>query len=188
MKIYVACLASYNSGRMHGAWIDLEGVDADDIREAIAGVLKGSPEPGAEEWAIHDYDDDTGALHDLGEHPDIDDLAARVEAVEEIALEYPDDIVKHLVEWVSDKTEPGNWKAHLNDAYGGQMTPKDYAAEMAESCGEPIPEHLQHYIDWAAMARDMALNGEVDFLCEFSGDYLQDHGSMNQGAIVLRNL
>ena len=36
-RIYVACLASYNAGILHGEWID--ATDADVIREAIANML-----------------------------------------------------------------------------------------------------------------------------------------------------
>lgn len=43
-RIYVACLASYNAGRLHGAWIDADQ-DADAIHEEIAKILKASPEP-----------------------------------------------------------------------------------------------------------------------------------------------
>jgi len=50
-RIYVACLAAYNSGRLHGRWIDA-AQDAEDIKAQIAEMLKESPEPGAEEWAI----------------------------------------------------------------------------------------------------------------------------------------
>ena len=53
---YIACLASYNSGVLHGAWIDLEEIgDVDDIQECIAWVMATSSEPGAEEYAVHDW-------------------------------------------------------------------------------------------------------------------------------------
>ena len=45
MQIYVACLASYNAGVLHGEWIDLEGRDADDVRDEIARILRESPHP-----------------------------------------------------------------------------------------------------------------------------------------------
>ena len=70
-RIYVACLASYNAGILHGEWID--ATDADVIREAIQEMLKGSPSPGAEEWAIHDYEG-FGSTR-LGEWEDIDRVA-----------------------------------------------------------------------------------------------------------------
>lgn len=42
IQIYVACLASYNNGILHGGWIDA-CQDADDIRYAIHDILKTSP-------------------------------------------------------------------------------------------------------------------------------------------------
>ncbi|QEU33463.1 MULTISPECIES: antirestriction protein ArdA [Stenotrophomonas] len=45
MQIYVACLASYNAGVLHGEWIDLEGRDADDVGGEIARILRESPHP-----------------------------------------------------------------------------------------------------------------------------------------------
>ena len=54
-KIYVACLAAYNNGKLHGAWIDADQ-SSEAIYEEIQEMLKSSPEPLAEEWAIHDYE------------------------------------------------------------------------------------------------------------------------------------
>ena len=54
-RIYVACLAAYNNGRLHGRWIDADQ-SVDDIWSEVQAMLAASPEPGAEEWAIHDYE------------------------------------------------------------------------------------------------------------------------------------
>lgn len=43
-RIYVACLASYNAGRLYGRWINADQ-DAASIRAEIAALLKGSPYP-----------------------------------------------------------------------------------------------------------------------------------------------
>jgi len=45
-RIYVACLAAYNSGWRHGTWIVVED-DADPVREAIAAMLQASPVAGS---------------------------------------------------------------------------------------------------------------------------------------------
>lgn len=55
-RIYVACLAAYNNGKLYGTWIDADQ-EPKDIEEAVQEMLKNSSEPGAEEWAIHDYKD-----------------------------------------------------------------------------------------------------------------------------------
>jgi antirestriction protein len=45
-RIYVACLSAYNAGKLHGAWIDVDGKDADALQEEITRrVLLTSPEP-----------------------------------------------------------------------------------------------------------------------------------------------
>lgn len=54
-RIYVACLAAYNNGILHGAWIDADQ-SADELHEDVKKMLAASPEPGAEEWAIHDFE------------------------------------------------------------------------------------------------------------------------------------
>ncbi len=55
IRIYVACLAAYNNGKLHGAWIDATQ-DIDDIQEQVSQMLDESPEEDAEEYAIHDYE------------------------------------------------------------------------------------------------------------------------------------
>ncbi|KDA00755.1 antirestriction protein ArdA, partial [Hyphomonas oceanitis] len=50
-RIYVACLAAYNNGRLHGCWIDT--TDPHEVWQQVREMLAASPEPDAEEWAIH---------------------------------------------------------------------------------------------------------------------------------------
>lgn len=66
-RIYVACLAAYNAGHLHGAWIDVE--DKEAIKDAITAMLSASPIAGAEEFAIHDYDGFGGV--NIGEYEPI---------------------------------------------------------------------------------------------------------------------
>jgi antirestriction protein len=54
-RIYVASLADYNQGELRGAWLDADQ-DPDELRAEIAAMLARSPEPVAEDWAIHDYE------------------------------------------------------------------------------------------------------------------------------------
>lgn len=56
MRIYVASLADYNAGRLHGVNITIDGQDVEEIQEAVQAMLAESREPIAEEWAIHDYE------------------------------------------------------------------------------------------------------------------------------------
>ena len=42
-RIYVACLAAYNNGRLHGRWID--ATDPHKVWEQVNAMLAASPEP-----------------------------------------------------------------------------------------------------------------------------------------------
>jgi antirestriction protein len=70
-RIYVACLAAYTSGLLHGAWIAV-GDDAEGLRDQITAVLAASPVADAEEYAIHDHDGFGGIS--IGEHANLDQL------------------------------------------------------------------------------------------------------------------
>ncbi len=54
-RIYVACLAAYNNGQLHGRWIKADQ-DVEPIQSEIADMLAISPIPHAEEYAIHDFE------------------------------------------------------------------------------------------------------------------------------------
>lgn len=43
-RIYVACLASYNNGTLHGQWIDATA-DADEMQASVSTMLRASPYP-----------------------------------------------------------------------------------------------------------------------------------------------
>ena len=75
-RIYVASLSDYNSGNLHGVWIDCEGKDANELQDEVNAMLRASsypnvmvdcpdrganhPDgfqvPSAEEYAIHDHE------------------------------------------------------------------------------------------------------------------------------------
>jgi len=52
---WIGCLAAYNSGHLHGRWVDLTlGVEAFD--DACADILRSSPVHDAEELDVMDYE------------------------------------------------------------------------------------------------------------------------------------
>ncbi|UAL10216.1 antirestriction protein ArdA [Caulobacter segnis] len=149
-RIYVACLAAYNNGHLHGAWIDVE--DADDVREAIAAMLASSPIAGAEEYAIHDYEDFGGV--EIAEYAGIDRVVEIAGFLRERgplgAL-----VLEHLSGDLSAAAEA------LDDGYRGVFARlADYFQELTEET-TAIPESLRYYIDYDAMARDASINGDV---------------------------
>jgi antirestriction protein len=71
-RIYVASLADYNAGRLHGRWIRAD-LPSDEIYREIQEMLAASAIPDAEEWAIHDFEG-FGPIR-LAENTRIDTLA-----------------------------------------------------------------------------------------------------------------
>ncbi len=150
-RIYVACLAAYNNGWLHGAWIDVED-DADAVREAINAMLKASPVAGAEEYAIHDHEGFGGV--EIAEYAGVDKVAAIASFLRERgtlgAL-----VLEHFcgdLDAAASALDEDYWGVFASLADGYQ--------EMTEET-LTIPEALRLYIDWEAMARDARLNGEV---------------------------
>ena len=149
IQIYVACLAAYNNGHLHGRWIDA-AQEADAIRANITAMLEASPIADAEEWAIHDYEGFEGLS------------ISEYEGIERV-VELADFIGEHgklgalLVDHLGDLDEA---RQALNERYCGQFESlADYEQELTEETA--IPEHLRFYIDWQAMARDAEISGDV---------------------------
>lgn len=149
-RIYVACLAAYNNGYLHGAWIDADQ-EADEIRNEVSAMLARSPIHGAEEYAIHDYEGFEGVT--IHEYAGIEKVARMAAFIAEhgalgagLLAEFTDDI---------DQAE-----TDFQDCYHGQFASlADFMEDLtAESV--TIPDALRYYIDWKAMARDAEMNGE----------------------------
>lgn len=51
-RIYVACMAAYNCGKLHGEWIELDNKSEDEVNAEIESILKSSPEQGALNWEV----------------------------------------------------------------------------------------------------------------------------------------
>lgn len=150
-RIYVACLAAYNNGWLHGVWIDV-GDDVDAVWSQIAAMLKTSPIAGAEEHAIHDYEGFGGV--EIGEYTSL----ARVVAVAAFLRERGRLGGLVLAEVGGDLEEAA---AALDDQYRGVFASlADSFQELTEET-TVIPESLRLYIDYEAMARDARLSGEV---------------------------
>lgn len=150
-RIYVACLAAYNNGILHGAWVDA-AQDAWAIYDEVKAMLAASPVVGAEEWAIHDYE---GFGHvRISEYTSFEtvaELAAFI--VENGALGAA--VLHHCDDDLDEAREA------LSDRYlGCHSSLADYVQEVTEET-TAIPHALRYYIDWQAMARDAELSGDL---------------------------
>lgn len=163
-RIWIASLADYNNGRLHGKWIKADQ-DPDDLERAAKTILANTSEPDAEEWAIHDYDDFPGVR--IGEHESLEDVAAIAKG-----------LAKHgpaFGAWTNlcrntTGTLDHDLLTQFEDHYlGSYMTTQQWAQEEAEALGledtldHTLPSALRWYvtIDYVALARDLELNGDI---------------------------
>lgn len=147
IKIYVACLAAYNNGILHGRWIDATQGE-DHLWENIKAMLAESPIPGAEEHAIHDYEGFESVA--LSEYESVQNVAELAAFIEEHGA-----LAGKLVAYFGDLEEA---KEALEDRYCGvHSSVADFAQEITEETTQ-IPQNLQYYIDYERMARDLEMS------------------------------
>ena len=151
MKIYIACLEAYNNGMLHGAWIE-PSADVEELQEQIDAILKKSPMPSADEWAVHDYD----GVPNMGEYPDLKDICDYVELVHSTDLSQ--DCLNAIVENVHGNLDQA--RESLERVMGKFCDFRDYADQCADDaieCAESGSgsEFLAKYFDYEKHARDL---------------------------------
>ncbi|OKH75846.1 antirestriction protein [Mycobacterium sp. SWH-M1] len=166
--IYVASLADYNNGRLHGAWIDAAR-EPDAIQADIDAMLASSREPGAEEWAIHDYEQ--FGRWKVNEYDAIEQVSRIARNIAEHGYAYS--------AWadVFEGEEASFDIDAFREAYLGHYdSVLEYVEQMADDLGfsdeiAKLPEHLRNYvhIDYGALARDLRLSGDIAAVEDPSG-------------------
>lgn len=150
-RIYVACLAAYNAGHLHGAWVEA-AQEPWTIYDAVQNMLRASPVAGAEEWAIHDYDGfGEQRISDSEGLDTVSGMACFIVAHGAVGVA----VLDHFDGDVNEARE-----AMATRYLGAHASVADYIQDLTEESGT-IPAALQHHIDWQAMARDAELNGEL---------------------------
>ncbi|MGH1470867.1 MAG: antirestriction protein ArdA [Cellvibrionaceae bacterium] len=151
IRIYVACLASYNNGILYGAWIDA-AQELEDIQDSVSEMLSKSPVENSEEYAIHDYEGFCGYyINEYEGLASVCEIASFIEDQQSLGAE--------LLSMFGGNVEEA--KQAIDEHYVGHFKSlADYAQELTEETAQ-IPEHLKFYIDYEKMARDMEMNGDV---------------------------
>ena len=164
-QIYVACLAAYNSGYLHGTFINATQAP-EDIHKEIQLMLSCYPVAdieACEDWAIHDFKCFKNIQ--LKEYESIDYVSALAQAITEhdkpfaLYVDYLglDDIKQAVTDF------PDNYCGCYESA-------EDYAQDFYEQTGqlEAIEKAGldRHYINWKAIAHDWECNGDFLFLKE----------------------
>lgn len=152
-SIYVACLASYNAGYLHGRWIDLT-IGFNAVWDEINAIIKDSPVEDAEEWEIHDTEylpkrlcKDIQVLCNYAEH----------------LREYGDKA--NLFACLCDDYDIDEAIEALDEKYIGEYdSEKDFIYDFVDQQDflNNLPKHVQYYFDYDSYLRDMKLNSEID--------------------------
>jgi antirestriction protein len=150
-KIYVACLASYTNGILHGAWLDATS-DVEDIEEHIKQLLAKSPMPNAEEIAVHDYSG-FGSLS-IGEYEGIEQIHEKALFIVEHG-ELGAEVLNYYDGRLEDAQEA--LEEHYQGEYKSEL---DYAIHLFDEIYlHDIPKHVQGYIDYEKFERDIFIDG-----------------------------
>ncbi len=166
-SVWVGCLAAYNNGILHGRWIDLDGLDVDELQEAIQAVLADSPEPAAEEWGFFDHSGFHGS--NVSENPDLDKLIELVELLGEHGPAYA-----AYASMVGEDYATGQG---FEDAYRGEWeSERAYAEDLFDGCYlSEVPENVQPYIDYDKWAQDVFIDGCYSAPNPAGGVFVFDH-------------
>ncbi|CAM3661923.1 antirestriction protein ArdA [Litorimonas haliclonae] len=152
IRIYVACLAAYNNGHLHGAWIEI--TDEAAIWQAVQDMLAKSPiEEDAEEWAIHDYEGFEGA--EVGQYFSFANVVELADYIRERGA-----LGAQVLNYYGGNIEDA--QARFEEYAGEYDSLADYSEELTEQSGLEIPQSIAPYIDYTRMAHDYEQSG--DFL------------------------
>ena len=185
-RIYVADLAAYNAGILHGKWIDADE-DASYMQDQIDELLRNSPCPNVEvdcpccAGLPDSYEVNAEgkcvrclgkgkipsaeefAIHDT---EDLGNLVKEYTPIEEVAklAKLRDGFYTEVIEAALEHTDLDGAEEWLSDCYQGSFrTLEDWAEEFLEDTGQlgEMPEALRPYFDFEKWARDAELGGDV---------------------------
>jgi uncharacterized protein YjbI with pentapeptide repeats/antirestriction protein len=148
-KVWIASLSDYNNGDLVGKWVDATSVES--LEEGAEEVLAMSRQPGAEELAIHDYDNFGAFGGILGEYPNYDDVVAVAQMIEEHG---PVAFAAAKALGGSDIDDIANLIVH----YTGEFrTDIELAQEIVAEVGlTNLLANPEYYFDYERWGRDVA--------------------------------
>lgn len=135
-------------------------------------MLKRSPEAGAEEWAVHDFENFQGI--ELSESPDL----ARVSSLATVLEVYG----KAFALWYEYHDGQYIDSAELEEKFleqwqGAHASKSSFADNLLEDTGQlrQLPEWAQNYFDTERFARDLELSGDYTFVSNEGQVYVYSH-------------
>jgi antirestriction protein len=149
-SVYIADLEAYNNGRLVGKWFNLlDYSDADEFNEAVADFLK---ETGAEEYAVHDFENIPRSMQ--SEYLGVKDFE---EIYEMIDLARDKDLPLEVVMEVTHELG----ESAVDEFYGVYDSEEDFAEQLVDDLGIVSFNNFEYYLeisdtDKRLLAQDMA--------------------------------
>lgn len=168
-RIYAACLASYNAGRLHGAWINADQ-DASSIQAEISAMLKASPCPNVTRADYRCRDCHHEWAHDVSSYQPAPDTCPDCKSSN----------IAHGAPYPSAE----EFAIHDHEGFAGllsEYTPIDEVVWTAEA----LKEHGSKYAglrkvgynhEDAVQKVEEDYQGEYDSLADWAEQYLEDTG------------
>ncbi len=154
-SVYIACLASYNNGILHGSWIPLDS--SHNVEESITKVLKSSPIPNAEEWAVHDHEY-CGELNEYTPIKPLQEIQAAYREVIEANVDWS--LFWQYCDCFGEPMNPSSFQRFQETYAGAAESLEIWCEQFLEDSGSlyQIPDSLRYYFDFKAYARDLEIS------------------------------
>lgn len=139
-RIYVACLASYANGLLYGKWINAaQGRDA--LVAEVKQLLANSPESGAEEYMVHDFEGFYALKIDAYES--LEDISQKAQFILAHGA-----LGAALIHHFHDNIEAA--EAAMDENYRGEYASElDYAIHLFDEFYlNSIPEQVHSYVNY----------------------------------------
>jgi prepilin-type processing-associated H-X9-DG protein len=167
-RVWIADLAAYNEGYLHGKWVD--ATDEDELEQAKDAIIASSPAHFPEEWAIHDYDGFPDAIvRQLGEYSSFKTVANVGRALEEHGEAFGKWLGVQDYGFDLDADDLGE---QFQEHYRGEWeSEKAYAMNLliddglgwSGLDGEQI-DQIASYLDWDSIATELFQHGNYTFV------------------------
>lgn len=183
-KLYIACLAAYNNGFLHGKWVNATQ-SVEDIWKEIHAVLKSSPIPDAEEWAVHDFEGFAGIT--ISENPDLEEVTSIAQMIVEHG--YAMNAFISLLDNQGYELDFDSLEEQFRDHYCGEWdSEKDFALRSDEieelynwAEFEEKFKFWSYHIDWESVAQEL-------FMTDYDAMKVKQFNPDSHGIYVFRSL
>jgi len=131
------------------------------IHAEISAMLRGSPEAGAEEWAVHDFEG-FGEIA-LSEWPDI----SRVSKIASLIEDHGDAFPLWYTSQDGQNVDVDELEEKFLEQWQGAHDSKEaFADYLLDSTGQlsELPEFARRYFNFESYARDLELSGDYSFV------------------------